>query len=536
MIRWRCSALSNRNVPAFLIRLQREPMARARKSSATHIPELDHRANSELARRAQRVTFIYVPLSIIVSLVTDLHQNYPRETYGFIGLFLLMGLIRARLTRNFETNHDSSPTLWMRKFSLYTLIPAVALGSIAPLVFFSQGPGWDFIICILSLTGVSAGATSSLSARKNIFHAFQALLLIPTVIVLVFFGEGKTQGLTLLLVLWLGQIVILGHYFHKEFWSGLNAQYQLKLRATALENANTKVEQANRTKGDFLANMSHEIRTPLNGIIGMTDLVLESDLNEQQKDYLNDVKSSGETLLTIINEILDFSKIEAGAIELESIPFSVDQMLQKVVRPLRYSAENRADELIVELDPELPQNLMGDPHRIWQILTNLAGNAVKFTENGKITIGAEHLGNTNGRCTLMLRVSDTGIGIPEEAQSTIFKEFSQADGSTTRKFGGTGLGLAISQKLVTLMDGEITLSSTEGQGSTFAILLHLDIAADEATPAKKLQAKSSSHNLSGLRVLLAEDNTVNAKLASRLLEKSGVVVEWAHDGKEAVEA
>ncbi len=509
-------------------------MVKARKSIVSPVSELDHLANAELAQRSLRVAFIYVPLTILVSLVTDLHKDFPAETYGYLGIFLIMGIVRTRQARNFKENNDSRS--WLKKFILLTMIPAATLGSIPPMIFFSKGAGWDFIICTMSIIGITAGATSSLAPRKNIFRIFQCTLLLPTVLILAAFSNGKTQGMVLLLLLWLGQVLVLGHYSHKEFWANLRSRHQLKLRASTLEKAKTEVEQACRTKDDFLANMSHEIRTPLNGIIGMTDLVMESDLDQQQLSYLQDVKSSGETLLKIINEILDFSKIEAGGIEIESIPFSIKKMLDKVVRPLRFPAENRGNKLVIELDPDLPTRLFGDPHRLWQVLTNLASNAVKFTENGEITISARQLGQIGRRCTLMLSVSDTGIGISPQAQISIFKAFSQADGSTTRKYGGTGLGLAISQKLVQLMEGEITLNSSEGKGSTFAFLLHLDEAPAETIEFAKPLREAGTIDLSGLRILLAEDNPVNARLASRLLEKSGVLVELARDGKQAVEA
>ncbi len=511
-------------------------MAKAKKSADHHIPELNRLANAELAKRSLRVSFVYLPVTIIVALITDLHKYAPYQTLAYLVLFLVVGFLRTRHAHRFDSIHDQNPGRWLKQFSILVMIPVLALGAVFPLVFFQSGAGWDLIICLLSLCGISAGATSSMSARIGILRAFQLGILGPAIPTLIIFGEGRVQALSLLIIIYLAQVLILGRYFHKEFWSGLRAQHQLKLRAKSLEEASAKAELAVKAKGDFLANMSHEIRTPMNGIIGLTRLVLESDLDEQQRDFMEDVKSSGDTLLTIINEILDFSKIEAGGLELESAPFSLQNVLEKAIHPLRISADSRGNELILEYDDNIPSLLNGDSHRIWQILTNLAGNSIKFTENGKITLSAEMMGHSGNLCSLMLKVDDTGIGIPEEAQASIFQSFSQADGSTTRKFGGTGLGLAISSKLVELMGGAITLTSVEGQGSTFAILLNLEAASDESKSTDKDTSKNHTISLDGLRVLLAEDNNVNAKLATRLLEKLNIKVAWVLDGALAVEA
>ena len=507
-----------------------------RRPQSLHIPQLDRLANAELARRSLRVTWVYFFQALIVAYVTDLYRLAPLGTAIFVGATFLVGWLRMRVARHFERIHGTRPGRWLTTFSALALTQALILGAVLPAIFFNQGANWAFIICLLSIAGISAGAAASLSPRLKLYQAFQTVLLGPTALALLLFGEGKIQALSLLVILWAGQVIVLGRFFHREFWSGLRAHHQLRLRADALEKAKREVENAMRIKGDFLANTSHEIRTPLNGIIGMTDLVLESELTDEQRDNLSDVKISGQTLLKIINEILDFSKLEAGQSGLEAEPFNLAEVIDNVVRPLRYHARSRGNELVVDLDASLPAWVVGDSHRLWQILTNLAGNAVKFTEEGQVKISARSLGREIDPCPVELVVSDTGIGIPPAAQSTIFEAFSQADGSTTRRYGGTGLGLAITRKLVDLMGGEIQLESVEGQGSTFTIRLNYPVAA-AGVPTERPEPNGQPQvSLAGLRVLLAEDNIVNAKLATRVLDKIDVKVDWAEDGQQALDA
>jgi signal transduction histidine kinase len=495
-----------------------------------HQPELDHAADRALAQRSLKVAFVYVPVTLLVTFITDLKDYALGATLSLMTIYLISGFFRTFLALNFDSGKI---THWRRKFIIATMTPTVLWGFSLPAVYLKFGADWTLAICMMTTSGLVAGAISNLSPRLTIYRIFNSVMMLPIAVTLLANGEGRVIGFGFLLIIFWAQMMVLSKYFHAEFWSALRKELLLTKRAEALERAHAEVAAANKSKTEFLANMSHEIRTPMNGIIGLTDLVLESDLNPQQRDYLKDVKMSGDTLLTIINEILDFSKIESGHFELNEAPFAPREIINKVVNPIRIHAESAGNSLLVNIDKNMPETLLGDGHRLWQILTNLTGNAAKFTTNGTITVSAKMEGMISGRAMISFSVSDNGIGIPESSQKTIFKAFQQADGSTTRKFGGTGLGLAISNRITDLMGGAITLVSTEGRGSTFAIILPLEIVRlkKKAVKEKAAPPKASENgDLSGLKVLLVEDNLVNAKLASRLLEKMGANVQWEKDG------
>ena len=295
-----------------------------------------------------------------------------------------------------------------------------------------------------------------------------------------------------------------------------------------LENQKEKAEEATRVKAMFLANMSHEIRTPLNGIIGISKVLEESALDENQKELAGIITASGENLLNIINDILDFSKIESGQIQLENIDFNVKEVVNNIVKLLQFNAGKKSLKLIVELDKKIPETLTGDPFRLNQIITNLVNNAIKFTEKGWVRISAELMKKENSNVEILFKITDTGIGISEEGIKKLFKEFSQTENSTSRKYGGTGLGLAICRNLTSLMGGTIGVKSEPEKGSEFWFRLKFNYKEEKmSSTIKKVEIPNDT------RILYAEDNPINQKVTQLLLQKIGVTCDIANDGNEA---
>lgn len=318
----------------------------------------------------------------------------------------------------------------------------------------------------------------------------------------------------------------------------LHLEERVRMRTRDLEEARRQAEAASQAKSDFLANMSHEIRTPMHGVMGMTELMLKGGLTPQkEKFFLQAIKDSADSLMLIINDILDFSKIEAGKLTLEKTPFNLLHVVQGCLNLLMVRAEEKGLNTRLHIDSTVPACLVGDHVRLCQVLTNLVGNAIKFSQHGQISVEVGLASTENNGVTLRVLVTDTGIGIPEEACQRIFNQFEQADGSTTRKYGGTGLGLAICKRLVDLMDGNIWVESKLGIGSCFHFTARFQTGEEELLPIDKNATPASGQlRQSSLEVLVVDDVEINRAILQAILEPYGYRVTCAENGRKALEA
>ncbi len=393
----------------------------------------------------------------------------------------------------------------------------------------AAGQPWDIILSSESRAGLTPQLQPSAAGRVEFCHRFE-----------IHAADAEER------IVVITSSAIPDHEGGTAGWVGTLADVTVEAGAeAAMSEARDQATAASVLKSDFLANMSHEIRTPMNGVIGMTELLLETDLNAQQRDYAQTVRNSGEALLTIINDILDFSKVEAGKLALEDIDFSARQIVGDVVDLLTGSATAKGLELVTSLDDSVPDQLMGDPGRVRQVLTNLIGNAIKFTHTGEVVVSVTGTKEDDLATFLRFEVSDTGDGIAPSKLDLIFQPFAQADTSTSRRYGGTGLGLAISSHLVTLMGGECGVTSDLGEGSVFWFTIRAGASNAVAGPRetsdrRALDGDPASATQSGAadagRVLLVEDNLINQKVALAILTGAGYRVDTALNGALAVEA
>lgn len=501
--------------------------------SDSAVEELRSRCLREINRSSVLGILVVLAATIVTGVTGDYPHNYPWVYYPFACCIVSSLVARAALTWFITRHKGLLPQPLFYIYFAVVFIYTLAWGSFVGATILVYEFTWLGFVLALFTAGIAVGVFISSYPWQLLANACLVGTLAPGIICALVLGDGRGYAVAFGFSSYLVYLILQARRWSRNYWEGTINTELLKLRAEELSQARVQAEAASQAKSTFLATMSHEIRTPLNGVMGMIHVVLESDLNADQYQNLQIAHDSAQGLLSIINDILDISKVEAGKLEVLSEPYNLDRLLAAIEKMFTDEAAQKGLSFKVEVADGTPKALVGDVTRIRQVLINFIGNALKFTEQGEVQVKVGLDANSPDK--LLFAVCDTGIGIDPTQMEHLFEAFSQADPSTTRRFGGTGLGLAISRQLIQLMGGSVEVVSEPGRGSTFTMVLPATLAKDPVErPARLSPAGAPDGSLSALSILIIEDNAVNQKVVSAMLNTLGCSPVMASDGQQGV--